>query len=323
MLLATAFPPEPVVPVPGGTSLADYLPAATSLPTTAAAVHELGRAAQPEANRPAPPLGTITDWDDFGSTKESPTPNEPAPTVTDDFDLPDYNQDLSQRLGDATWADPAPSAARARQYAATIASLLDVTSRQEAQAAMSWLEAFFLEHCWPATFRAIEIAALDGLDFRTLRVMAALREVWADRPEWWLRRTPTTPFNIGGTATTRLVRGDIALSWTLSRRLCLARQDFPPEDIIDPEWLAEWYVLPPMAPGALFFTAYLQEKVDGVLAAELHDGFTAKALEDEPVLPFHRLGVLPNLRDDRDGEMISLTMVDLTSRRQRKLDDDS
>lgn len=312
-----------MVPVPGSASLADYFPAATSLPATAPTAHELGRPAPPEAGTPAPPLAAFTDWDDFGSTEESPAPTEPAPTVTDDFELPDYDPALSQRLGDATWADPAPPAARARQCAAMIAALLDVTSRQEAQAATSWLEAFFLEHRWPATFRAIEIAALDGLDFPTLRAMAALREVWADRPEWWLQRIRTTSFNIGGTATTRMVRGDIALTWTLTRRLCLARQDFPPEDIIDPEWLAEWCALPPMARGALFFTAYLQEKVDGALAAELHDGLTAKAHEDEPISRLHRVGVVPNLRDDRDGEMISLTMVDLTSRRQGKLDDDS
>jgi len=311
------------VPEPGNISLVDQVPAAAALPMPAPTVPVLGTPAPQKIGMPAPSPAAFMDWDDFGPAEVSPAPSEPAGTITDDFELPDYDPALSQRLGDAPWPDPAPPAACARQRAAMITALLDVTSRKEAQAALAWLEAFFLEHHWSSTFRAIEALALDGVDFATLRAMAALREIWADRPEWWLQRIPTTRFNLGGTATTQLRRGDIALSWTIARRLCLARQDFLPEEIIDPEWLAEWYALPPTASGAMFFTTFLQDKVDGALAAELHDGLTAKALEEEPASRIHRLGVVSNFRDHGDGELISLTMVDLTSRRQRKLDDDS
>jgi hypothetical protein len=210
------------------------------------------------------------------------------------------------------------------QRAGMMAALLDVTSRHEVEAALQWLEAFFLEHRWASTFQAIETAALEGLDFPTLRAMAELKEVWTERPEWWLRRLHTNRGNLGGTPTERLPRGETALSWRLARRIGLARCDLPPEEMIDPDWLAEWYVLPPLAPGASFFTAFLQEKADAILAEALHEGLTAKAREYEfPEEGRHRLAPRQLLRCVPDGELVSPEMVEATGQPRRKNDDDS
>jgi hypothetical protein len=237
---------------------------------------------QPGEQEPPAAHAAFADWDDFAPIAPSPPPTAFAAPRDDDFELPEYDPRLSQRLGDANWAATKPHDALARQRAGMIAALLEVTSRHEAVAALQWLEDFFQEHRWAATFRAIESAALEGLDFPTLRAMAELKEVWAERPDWWLRRVYIRRSNIGGTPTEQMPRGATALSWRLARRICLARCDYPPDGMIDCEWLAEWYDLPSHAPGAQFFTAFLEEKAKSMLAEALHEGLTAKAGEYEP-----------------------------------------
>lgn len=263
-----------------------------------------------------------TDWDDFAPGDPAPPPPVLASAYDDDFDLPEYDPGLSQRLGDAEWAAKAPRDALARQRAGMIAALLDVTSRREADAALQWLEAFFLEHRWPATFSALEAAALEGLDFPTLRTMSALKDIWAERPDWWLRRIRTNRATLGGTATEQLPRGDTALSWRLARRICLARCDFPPEEVIDPDWLMEWFTLPPDEPGASFFTSFLDEKAAGVLAEALHEGLAAKAREDEPPSQGQRLAPRRPLPCGPAGELVSPVMVDVTGQPKKRTDDD-
>ena len=234
-----------------------------------------------EQERPAVPA-VFTDWDDFAPVPALPPGTVPTAPRDDDFELPEYDPRLGQRLGDANWSATKPRDALARQRAAMIAALLEITSRHEAQAALQWLEDFFQEHRWAATFRAIETAAQEGLDFRTLQAMAELKEIWAERPEWWLRRVYISRGNLGGTPTERMPGGATALSWRLARRICLARCDYPPDEMIDSEWLAEWYELPLHAPGANFFTSFLGEKAGSLLAEALHEGLAAKAREHEP-----------------------------------------
>jgi hypothetical protein len=154
--------------------------------------------------------------------------------------------------------------------------------------------------------------------------MAALKDIWAERPEWWLRRIRISRANLGGTATERLPRGDVALSWRLARRVCLARCDFPPEEMINPDWLAEWYALSPNEPGASFFTAFLDEKAKAMLAEALHEGLVAKAHDYEtPSQGHHRLAPRQPLLCGPDGEMVSPVMVEATGQRQRRTEDDS
>lgn len=153
--------------------------------------------------------------------------------------------------------------------------------------------------------------------------MAALKDIWAERPDWWLRRIRTNRATLGGTATERLPRGDTALSWRLARRICLARCDFPPEEMIDPDWLAEWYALPPDDPGASFFTSFLDEKAAAMLAEALHEGLAAKASEYEPPSQgHHHLAPRRPLLCRPDGELVSPVMVEATGQRQRRTEDD-
>ena len=275
-----------------------------------------------EQEPPAAPT-VFTDWDDFAPVDPLPQPVVAA-SPRDDFDLPDYDPGLSQRLGDANWAAKAPKDSLARQRAGMIAALLEITYRHEAEAALQWLEDFFRGHRWAATFRAIENAALEGLDLPTLQAMAELKEIWAERPEWWLRRVYTTRGNAGGTPTEQMPRGATALSWRLARRICLARCDYPPDEVIDSDWLAEWYELPPNAPGAGFFTAFLEEKAGTLIEEALHEGLTAKAREREPLVEApHRLAPRRPLRCGPEGEMVTPEMVDVAGQRQRRVEDDS
>jgi len=286
-------------------------------PARSASLNGIGIHDRPEAPAPS------ADWDDFKPVDAALPSAASAGFHDDGFDLPEYDPGLSQRLGDAEWAGNVPRDSLARQRAAMIAALLDVTSRHEAETALQWLEAFFLEHRWSATFRALETAALEGLDFPTLQAMAALKDIWAETPEWWLRRIRITRANLGGTATERLPRGDTALSWRLARRICLARCDFPPEEMIDPDWLAEWHALSPNETGASFFTAFLDEKVGAMWAEALHKGLAAKAYDYEPPsLGHHRLAPRQPLPCGPGGEMVSPVMVDAIGQRQRKTEDD-
>jgi len=56
--------------------------------------------------------------------------------------------------------------------------------------------------------------------------------VGLERTEWWLGRS--------GGKIEFLRHGASAFTWSLAHRVRLARQDYPPELMIDEEWLTEW-----------------------------------------------------------------------------------
>ena len=285
----------------------------------------------------APSLGLVTapvdidtDWDvpgftDPGSPKadNSAGRDDTVPHADPAFglDLPDYDPDLSQHLGSEEWSANSPAASRARGRAAQIVALLDVTTRQQQVAARAWLEAFFARRPAASTFRAIERAALDGLDLPTLNAMDALREAWEQRPEWWVCRILRPWVLDRATSTARAANGDTALTWTMARRICLARAELPPEDMIDPDWLNEWYVLPRERRSPVSFAQYVDEKVTHQAAWQLHAGFQNLARWDDPSERFDRRGWHRELPDPGDGPPLSLQMTDPTERHVEKKDE--
>jgi hypothetical protein len=194
-----------------------------------------------------------------------------------DFDLPEYDPELSQKLGVDDPAEVAPPLIRARERAALIAALLDAATRQEQGVALTWLVDLFMRYRSGATFQAIETAAFEGLDFPTLKAMAELREIWADRPDWWVCRFRQRSSDSWNSGAYQMPNGATALSWTLARRICLARSDLPPEDMIDEDWLGEWFALPHGAPGFVSFTAYLHDKISREAARLLAEGLQSMA----------------------------------------------
>lgn len=232
-------------------------------------------------------------------------------------DLPDYDPTLDQRLGSEEWAIFDPSRGEAKQKAAKIAMLLDVTTRRELNAAVAWLCALFMEHPRPATFLALERAALEGLDFATLRDMAALRELWAQHPEWWACRVLPRHGCKGATRWSRLARGATALSWALARRICLARAHYPVEQMIDPDWLGEWYRLRPEPGMPVSFLNFIEEKIANETARQIHIGLDGLHRAGDLVERWDRHDWSRELRDPSDGAPLSLSMVDVIGPRAK------
>ena len=257
-----------------------------------------------------------------GAAVASPPATNAAPSddPSSDSDLPEYDPHLNQRLGSEQW-EATPPIERARMRAAVIAALIDVQTLKEQQAALAWLEDFFQRRPAGATFNAVERAALEGLDLPTLRAMDELRQVWEERTEYWVTRV--RPFAGSGhfTATMRLANGATALSWVAARRICRARCDLPPEDMIDPEWLAEWLALPASARSPISFVQYVTDKVDHSAAQDIDTGLRALARVDDATEWFDQLGADRHILDPREGRAVSMCVADVVGPRAKKDDE--
>ncbi|MCK6450790.1 MAG: hypothetical protein L6R19_08030 [Alphaproteobacteria bacterium] len=192
---------------------------------------------------------------------------DPHQELDPDFGIYDFDRTARQRPWEVVPAEDADTATRsARRKAASIVSLIEVSTRQEQDWALDWLTDLFLHLRHAATYRAIDRAAAEGLTMDLLRMMVEVRRAWLERPEWWVGR-----YGYGGEIAP-LPHGRIALTWALARRLCLARADFPPEAMIADEWFEEWKVLGAGEAGYLSFPAYIDVRVAGLDAGSLDRG---------------------------------------------------
>jgi hypothetical protein len=66
--------------------------------------------------------------------------------------------------------------------------------------------------------------------------------------------------------------GAAAMTWALARRVCLARDAYPPEDMVDPEWVREWLLVERGEPGYLDFAHFVDLKVANVAGASVEFG---------------------------------------------------
>jgi hypothetical protein len=155
---------------------------------------------------------------------------------------------------------------RAREKAATIAALVEITSRREQETILEWLTEFFLEFRHPATFRAIAGVADKNITPDLLRGVIALRRYWMECPEWWVSRSDLRREGYP------LRKGSRGLGWALALRVCRYRSDCAPEDMIDEGWFDEWLALPPRSPGYFLFAAYVEAKVTNPDCELLHEG---------------------------------------------------
>jgi hypothetical protein len=282
----------------------------------------------PREAEPPPPPPPRQDADDGWDADDFTVPEAPAapaperPPTGTDIDLPEYDPQLSQRLGSEDWAETTPPRTRARARAAAIAALLEINSRAELTASLSWLEDFFLRRDASSTYRAIERAALEGLDFPTLRAMDALRQYWEERPEYWVYRTPFSRTFASTTGTMSLANGPSSLTWVTARLVCLARADWPPEDMIDPDWLDEWFALPRGQQTPISFAQFVGDRVTYDMAYLLDEGLAARAQADDPTEWCDPVGWERHIPEALGGYGLSLRMVDVTGTRQVRKDDD-
>jgi hypothetical protein len=217
--------------------------------------------------------GTGIDADDVGDAEFDETievvdvalQDEEASLVASTADeYFDYDPDAHQ----APWTEPKPSdeksLRRAREKAASIASILEVTSRREQEDLFDWLTELFSRQKHPTTFQAIKGIALQGITADLLHRVVALRDCWMERREWWPGRYERSR------EVRPLRRNSGELTWAVALRVCRTRADYAPEDMIDEDWFDEWLNLAPEIPsdardipGYYRFAAYVDAKVSG------------------------------------------------------------
>ena len=106
-----SIPPEPMASPAPAFAQADFR-WANVLPNGTAS-NFIQPASQDSSDAPM----SFAGWDDVGPIDAPPGPAAPTDKLSDDFDLPDYDPSLSQRLGDAVWAAKTPHDSLARQRA--------------------------------------------------------------------------------------------------------------------------------------------------------------------------------------------------------------
>lgn len=201
-------------------------------------------------------------WDEesFHEKNEDPngmdfaSENIQAYIENDNFDIPDFDPDARQTIGDIGSTEEFHS--KAAEKAAGIVGIIGVKTVGERNDATRFLAEFFEQSSHPATFRAIQRIAAGGLDFEVLRSTISLRLFWMQRSEWWLGRYGY------GYEINKIPNGASALTWANALRVCLARQDYPVEMMIDDAWRDEWYALPRDVPGYFSFATYVAERID-------------------------------------------------------------
>ena len=159
---------------------------------------------------------------------------------------------------------------RSRDKAGEIVGLLYFKSREDEEIALTYLADLFqhTDYSHSNTFHAIKRLASDGLEFETLKAMVELRIIWRQRTDWWRGRY-SRRYRVSG-----LSNGETALTWIAARRVCLVRQDLPPEMMIEDDWLEEWLDLPSGSFGFMSFPYYIDMKIQNTDAELLENGFT-------------------------------------------------
>jgi hypothetical protein len=106
--------------------------------------------------------------------------------------------------------------------------------------------------------------------------MVALRQHWAERRDWWGRRSGRTGeiFEADG--------GARALTWRAARRICEARSDFPPEVMIEDDWFSDWIRLFPGEPGYISFLAFIETRIAESSVKDLWTGLDAEETKENP-----------------------------------------
>lgn len=199
------------------------------------------------------PLGDLAEWLRPGAWS-GPGPAEAAP-----FDPVDLVALPEPGAFHAPGSDDDAPHERPAAKAASIVQHLFCRTQAEQRLCLDWLTGLFTERPHPATYRALRELVENGMEWDRLRDIAALRDYWAERSEWWSMRwfdRLQREFVV-----TRMRAGPQLLSWRLAGRICERRADYPVECMIEDEWYEEWLALRPGEPGFSYFVQYLALRV--------------------------------------------------------------
>ena len=142
-----------------------------------------------------------------------------------------------------------------------------------------------------------------------------------EQPEYWMVRVKPSPATSHRTATERLNGGANALSWTAALRVCRARGDLPPEDMIDPGWLDEWLAKRPGARAPITFVEYVIGKVRDIDAYDIDVGLRARARPEDVTELFDEPGADQRIFYPLDGRPVAICASDIIGSRSKKDDD--
>ena len=118
---------------------------------------------------------------------------------------------------------------------------------------MTYLTDLFEHLPHPATYAAIRRLA-PYLDVDTIRAMVEFRDAWLQNDSWHLHRYGRE-IAVAGTHTG-------GFTWKLAYRLCESRSEYPPDMMIDDDWITEWLHLQPGAKGYYDFAAFVARKLE-------------------------------------------------------------
>lgn len=218
----------------------------------------------------------------------------PEPIEVEDFgpvviEAPDvsaleFDPDLRQPLAPPINTAHRSKLARAIERGAAITALLELPDERDRALALSFLTDLFVERPHGATFRAIVNAVHAGADVSTLRAMVALRDVWAERSDWWVCRYRFFHGRRGSDAMLFGADGPDKLPWRTAMQICMARPEYPVEAMIDNDWIAEWHGLDRSDPGYFRFLDFIEDRLACTPARTLHEGLAAALAADDSLL---------------------------------------
>lgn len=119
--------------------------------------------------------------------------------------------------------------------------------------ALAYLADLFEHLQHPATYRAIERLS-PQLNIDIIKTMVELRAIWLDNERWHFYRYRHEIIRTGSRTG--------GFTWKLAYRLCTIRSDYPPDMMIDDDWITEWLHLKPGAPGYHSFAAFVARQLE-------------------------------------------------------------
>ena len=137
--------------------------------------------------------------------------------------------------------------------AVQIFNVIQPTSQIERADALAYLADLFEHLPHPATYSAIKRLS-PRLNIDIIKTMVELREAWLDNEGWRLHR-------YGHEITSKGSRTG-GFTWKLAYLLCMVRSEYPPDMMIEDDWITEWLYLKPGAVGYYSFARFIARKLE-------------------------------------------------------------
>lgn len=144
-----------------------------------------------------------------------------------------------------------------------LVGLLDIPTAWRRQSFLALFEQLFESYPHSATFSRLADLALEGTSGDDLWLAYELKQIWNANPQWWCFRTARLANPIPA------LDGQNLMSWSRALTFIDRRPGLPPEGIIEPDWLLDWYDLQYGDPLYWRFLDYAVARIDAYAAGDL------------------------------------------------------